>query len=100
MKTLSKLSNDDNLPPVLVENTIQAEPLLFREAQLNYSKRRRTIQRQIVIDNLHFDCKIEELLEILLIYRELLLGNFAWLCGKNIKNIEDLLVMMMKRSLK
>ena len=54
MKQLTKLSNDDNLPQALMQNTIQAEPLLFREAQLNYSKRRRTIQRQIVIDNLHF----------------------------------------------
>ena len=47
MKTLSKakLSDHENLPEALLENTIQAEPLLFREAQLNYSRRRRTIQR-------------------------------------------------------
>ena len=45
LKSLEKLSKDDNLPEVLKENLIQAEPLLFKEAQINYSKRRKAIQR-------------------------------------------------------
>lgn len=54
IKMLETLATADNLPEVLQENTIMAEPLLFKEAQIAYSKRRRTLQRQIVIDNLHF----------------------------------------------
>ena len=54
LKQLDSLANDNNLPEVLQENNINAEPLLFKEAQINYSKRRKALQRQIVVDNLHF----------------------------------------------
>ena len=52
----------DNLPESLQENTIKAEPLLFKEAQVNYAKRRKAIQRQIVIDNFHF-CTQQKILK-------------------------------------
>ena len=43
IKMLDTLATAENLPEVLLENTIQAEPLLFKEAQIAYSKRRRTL---------------------------------------------------------
>ena len=54
LKSLESLTKNNNLPESLLENKIKAEPLLFREAQLNYTKHRRALQRQIVVDNLHF----------------------------------------------
>ena len=36
------------------ENTIKADKLLFKEAQYLYSQRLVTLQKQVVIDNLHY----------------------------------------------
>ena len=43
LKQLDNTSMDDSLPEVLQKNNINAEPILFKEAQVNYAKRRRTI---------------------------------------------------------
>ena len=42
------------LPYCLRENYMDADRLLFREAQFSYSKRKTTLQKQIVIDNLQY----------------------------------------------
>lgn len=54
LRELMKQKVDENLPEVLRENKLKADPLLFKECQANYQKRRKVLQRQIVVDNLHF----------------------------------------------
>ena len=43
-----------SLPNVLKENNIKADHLLFKEAQVQYLKRKKELEKQIVIDNVHF----------------------------------------------
>ena len=41
MNQLSLLANNDNLPDSLKENRMQADRLLFQEAQVNYMQRKK-----------------------------------------------------------
>ena len=43
-----------SLPEVLQKNNIKADHLLFKEAQVQYLKRKKELEKQIVIDNVHF----------------------------------------------
>ena len=48
------LKNKVALPVCLTDNKIKADKLLYKEAQYFYSQRKVSLQRQIVIDNLHY----------------------------------------------
>ena len=47
-------TNFGSLPDVLKNNNLKADHLLFKEAQQAYSKRKQELEKQIVIDNVHF----------------------------------------------
>ena len=56
------LKGKADLPDCLRHNKIKADTLLFKEAQYFYSKRKTSLQQQIVIDNLQY-LMIREVLE-------------------------------------
>ena len=55
MDFMSELITDfELLPTVLQENKLKADHLLFKEAQHEYIKRKKELEKQIIIDNVHF----------------------------------------------